>query len=100
MQGGEGKLLPTLHTTVDSGISSDACKGLTKQGTNDLQDMETASPFFPFLFGLLSGTSLDVWQRCSLPTEGDSTNTPFQTPAHPKDQTYTCGCVSEFQKFP
>lgn len=56
--------------------------------------------FVPFLFGLLSGTGLDVWQGCSLPTEGDSTNIPFQPPAHPKGQTYTCGCVSEFQKFP
>ena len=50
------KGLPTLHTTLDSGISSDACKGLTKQGTNHLQEVETASPF----------CSLSVWAfiRC------------------------------------
>lgn len=52
MLSARGGSLPTLHTTLDSGISPDACKGLTKQGTNHLHKMETAS-----LFGLLSDTS-------------------------------------------
>lgn len=47
-----GGSLPTLRTTLDSDISCDACKGLTKQGTNHLHEMETAS-----LSGLLSDTS-------------------------------------------
>lgn len=77
-------VLPTLHTTLDRGISSDTCKRLKKQGTNHLQEMESACPFRFFLFWLLAVTGLGVWQDYSLPAEKDSTDTfPFHPHAHP-----------------
>jgi hypothetical protein len=47
------KVLLILHTTLDSGISSDTCEGLTKQRTNHLQEMKTLVlvHFGTFLFG-------------------------------------------------
>lgn len=72
---GEG--LPTLHTTLDSGISSDACKGLTEQGTNHSQEMELACLFCSLSVWAFLRYHLDVWWSCSLPAEDSTDSFPF-----------------------
>lgn len=73
-----GKGLPTLHTTLDSGINSDACKGLTEQGTNHSQEMELVCPFCSLSVWAFLRYRLDVRWSCSLPAEEDSTDSfPF-----------------------
>lgn len=73
-----GKGLPTLHTTLDSGINSDACKGLAEQGTNHSQEMEPACLFCSLSVWAFLRYRLDVWQSCTLPAEEDTTDSvPF-----------------------
>lgn len=92
----QGEAGPTLHTTLDSGISSDACRGLTKQRADHFQEMGPASLFcslsvWPFIrhwFGCLAG-------HFSASRRGQRKHFPLPTPGHPKCPTSAYQCVSE-----
>lgn len=73
------------HTTLESGISSDASRGLAKQGTHCLQEIKWPVHFVPFLFRLLTAIGLDAYWGGFLPAQGGSTDIfPFNLLPTPK----------------
>lgn len=81
----KGTSPPASHPTLDSGISSDACQSLIKQGTDHSQEMDAASLFC----ALSTWTFIRYWFRClavwfSASRRGQLKCFPLPTPRSPQ----------------